>query len=63
MRCMVYIDLNMVRDGVVNHPEKWKDSGFNEIQKPPKRYAINRLVVERFCGCERFSKSAQPVGW
>jgi hypothetical protein len=39
-RCMVYIDLNMVRAGVVNHPEKWKDSGFNEIQKSPKRYAI-----------------------
>jgi putative transposase len=39
-RCMVYIDLNMVRAGVVNHPEKWKDSGFNEIQKPPKRYSI-----------------------
>jgi putative transposase len=39
-RCMVYIDLNMVRARVVNHPEKWKDSGFSEIQKPPKRYAI-----------------------
>jgi putative transposase len=39
-RCMVYIDLNMVRAGVVNHPEKWNESGFVEIQKPPKRYAI-----------------------
>jgi putative transposase len=37
---MVYIDLNMVRAGVVNHPEKWKESGFAEIQKPPRRYAI-----------------------
>src|SRR5689334_24582166 len=34
------IDLNMVRAGVVNHPEKWNESGFVEIQKPPKRYAI-----------------------
>jgi putative transposase len=33
---MVYIDLNMVRAGVVNHPEKWEESGFCEIQKPPK---------------------------
>lgn len=39
-RCLVYIDLNMVRAGVVNHPAKWKESGFNEIQRPPKRYAI-----------------------
>ena len=30
----------MVRAGVVNHPKKWKDSGFSEIQKPPKRYSI-----------------------
>ena len=39
-RCMVYIDLNMVRAGAVNHPETWKDSGFSEIQNPPKRYSI-----------------------
>jgi putative transposase len=30
----------MVRPGVVNHPGQWKESGFYEIQKPPKRYAI-----------------------
>ena len=34
--CLVYSDLNMVRAGVVNHPETWKDSGFFEIQNPPK---------------------------
>ncbi|HWP57912.1 MAG TPA: transposase [Candidatus Acidoferrales bacterium] len=39
-RCLVYIDLNMVRAGVVNHPSKWVHSGYREIQKPPKRYAI-----------------------
>ena len=27
-RWVVYIDLNMVRAGVVNHPSKWQDSGF-----------------------------------
>jgi putative transposase len=37
---MVYIDLNMVRAGVVNHPGEWNESGFSEMQKPPKRYAI-----------------------
>ena len=30
-RCLVYIDLNMVRAGVVTHPEQWKHAGFNEI--------------------------------
>ncbi|HEY2922213.1 MAG TPA: transposase [Candidatus Binatia bacterium] len=39
-RCLVYIDLNLVRAGVVNHPVQWKQSGFYEIQEPPKRYAV-----------------------
>jgi putative transposase len=30
----------MVRAGVVNHPGQWKESGFSEIQRPPKRYAV-----------------------
>ena len=32
-RCMVYIDTNMVRAGVVNHPSMWSFSGYNEIQE------------------------------
>lgn len=39
-RCLVYIDFNMVRAGVVGHPGQWKESGFSEIQDPPKRYRI-----------------------
>jgi hypothetical protein len=39
-RCLVYIDLNMVRVGVVKHPAEWADSDYREIQKPPERYAI-----------------------
>src|ERR1044071_955397 len=42
-RCLVYIDLNMVRAGVVKHPAEWKESGFSEIQKPPKRYGVIHL--------------------
>ena len=34
-KCMVYIDMNMVRAGVVNHPSEWFFSGYNEIQKIP----------------------------
>ncbi len=39
-RCMAYIDLNMVRAGVVSHPGEWEDSGYQEIHKPPERYRI-----------------------
>lgn len=39
-RCLVYVDLNMVRAGVVAHPSHWPHSGYREIQHPPKRYAI-----------------------
>ena len=37
-RCMVYIDLNMVRAGVVEHPSDWVHAGFNEIQALPEKY-------------------------
>ena len=40
IRCLVYIDLNMVRAGVVDHPAQWSVSGYREIQSPPKRYRI-----------------------
>ncbi len=37
---MVYIDLNMVRAGVVKHPAEWPMCGYHEIQNPPARYAV-----------------------
>jgi len=40
IRCLVYIDLNMVRAGAVDHPSKWNVSGYREIQLQPKRYRI-----------------------
>ncbi|PHR27749.1 MAG: transposase [Desulfotalea sp.] len=39
-RCLVYIDLNMVRAGVVRHPSEYSISGYNEIQTPSKRYQV-----------------------
>ncbi|HZA53698.1 MAG TPA: hypothetical protein VE616_05575, partial [Candidatus Udaeobacter sp.] len=44
-RCLVYIDLNMVRAGAVSHPTDWEQSGYREIQKPPKRYVIIDLPI------------------
>jgi putative transposase len=40
LRCRVYIDMNMVRAGVVKQPAKWVHGGYREIQQPPKRYRI-----------------------
>ena len=45
LRCLVYIDLNMVRAGVVDHPSKWPHGGYNEIQKPRRKNII--IAYER----------------
>jgi len=39
-RCLVYIDLNMVRAGVVNHPSEWPYGGYQEIQSPRRKCAV-----------------------
>jgi putative transposase len=38
--CMAYMDLNMVRAGVVPHPSEWEESGCREIQSPRRRYGL-----------------------
>jgi putative transposase len=46
-RCLCYIELNMVRCGVVAHPCDWPWVGYHEIMGQRQRY---RLVdVERLC--------------
>lgn len=40
VRCLIYIDLNMVRAGVVAHPREWSHGGWHEIVDPPRRYRI-----------------------
>ncbi|MFK8017777.1 MAG: transposase [Gammaproteobacteria bacterium] len=39
-QCLTYVDLNMVRAGVVSHPQDWQWAGYNEIQRPRNRYRI-----------------------
>jgi putative transposase len=52
-KCMAYIDLNMVRAGVVKHPQEWIHSGYNEIQKPKQRYGlINFKSLKRLLSIE-----------
>ena len=40
LRCSSYIDFNMVRAGVVEHPSEWKECGYNEIMNGCIRYRI-----------------------
>ena len=50
-RCLVYIDLNMVRAGVVAHPRDWDASGYRELQAPRARYAIIDIAaLSVLCG-------------
>lgn len=53
-RCIVYIDLNMVRAGVVRHPADWLHGGYREIQTPPDRYSLIDLKsLATVCGFRR----------
>jgi putative transposase len=45
-RCIVYIDLNMVRACVIVHPREWAAAGYHEIQGLRQRYRIvDRLAL------------------
>jgi REP-associated tyrosine transposase len=48
LKCLIYIDMNMVRTGIVSHPSEWVWSGYNEIQNKKQRYTIidYRLLSE-----------------
>jgi len=39
-KCLTYIDLNLVRNGVVSHPSEWSFGGYNEIQKPRRKNVL-----------------------
>ena len=55
-QCLTYIDLNMVRAGVVRHPEHWVHGGYREIQSPPLRYRIIDLpTLVALCGAPSLS--------
>lgn len=53
IRCLAYIDLNMIRAGVVQHPSEWEFGGYSEIQNPKQRYTIvNRRKLANLLGIE-----------
>jgi putative transposase len=64
-QCMLYVDLNMVRAGVVAHPSEWPFCGYREIQNPRKRYSLidydGLIDLFRIGSREEFKKIYQ--GW
>ena len=51
IRCLAYIDLNMVRAGVVRYPNEWIYGGYREIQNPKPRYSlVNRQKLAELLG-------------
>jgi len=50
-RCLVYIDLNMVRAGMVRHPANWPHGGYVEIQRPRERgWLVDLPRLSALCG-------------
>lgn len=64
-RCCAYIDLNMVRAGVVNHPSQWLHSGYNEIQRPRRKNIL--IDYEKFMellGTDNYDQAKRNhLGW
>ncbi len=62
-QCMLYVDLNMVRAGVVTHPSEWPFCGYHEIQNPRKRYSLidydGLIDLFRIRSREEFKKAYQ----
>ena len=57
---MVYIDLNMVRAGVVHHPSEWDFGGYNEIQSPRRKCVlIADEKLAKFCGYDDYDAFRQ----
>lgn len=55
LRCIVYIDLNMVRTGVISHPSEWAFCGYSEIQEPCKKNVlIDHQELSELSGFESY---------
>jgi len=54
---LVYIDLNMVRAGIVEHPSEWPFCGYNEIQKPRnKNVLIDYERLRKLLGFDSYDR-------
>lgn len=54
-KCLLYIDLNMVRAGVVNHPREWEWTAYHELTGARQRYRLidmSTLLAQAGAGSE-----------
>ena len=58
--CMKYVDLNMVRAGVVPHPREWEWCGYHELVGSRKRYRMvaTEKILELLGDCAAESLAA-----
>lgn len=55
LRCIVYIDMNMVRARVVEHPAQWVHGGYKEIQAPRRKcILIDYERLQKLCGFDQY---------
>jgi putative transposase len=60
--CLLYVELNMVRCGVVPHPREWAWGGYHEIMGNRRRYRLldlNRLQWR--LGCDSLEAARQQI--
>lgn len=57
LNCLRYVDMNMVRCGVVKHPQAWRWCGYDELVGVRKRYRI--IDVERLLDCLSLTTPAE----
>jgi putative transposase len=64
-RCVVYIDTNMVRAGVVSHASMWPSCGYHEIQEPRrKNVLIDYERLQRLLGAGSYDQlRSSHKGW
>jgi len=59
VNCMLYIDMNMVRAGVVTDPLDWPESGCHEILKPHPKY--RNILIENLLETLEFDRHEELV--
>ncbi len=56
-RCLIYIDLNMLRAGAVRHPAEWADGGYREVFESRQRYrTIDVWALAELLGFNRLAE-------
>ena len=64
LRCMAYIDLNMVRAGAATHAAEWPHCGYHEIIDPPRRYRIlDRDSLKQLLGKDENNLAKDYFAW